>query len=192
MIQRLCFALKNGWVNRTALKVFLTDPQYRIQTLRELTSEKLEQANIAILVIDFDGVLANHGATFPLPEAEQWLRKLSQDIGEQRIAILTNRPLPERLKYFAQFFPSIFVVQGVKKKPYPDGIWQIANYKGVAPHRVALLDDRLLTGMLATCLSYSRGYYFCKPYTNFWRHPLKESFFSVLRAFERWVFMLVK
>lgn len=188
---RWWYALKNGWNQRAILKRFLTDREKQIFSLSEITLDKLDQANVAILVLDFDGVLGPHDALQPLPEAERWLTTLCQNLGEHRVAIFTNKPKTERLHYFAQRFPSIFVVQGVKKKPYPDGIWEVANFKGVPPHRVLLLDDRLLTGMLATCLAFSQGWYFCQPYRNVWRHPFKEVFFSFLRGVERTLFWLV-
>ena len=134
--------------------------------------------------------MANHGEAQPLLEVENWLRKLCLEIGESRVAILTNKPIPQRLAYFAKNFPLIHVVQDGRKKPYPDGILEVANYKGVAPHRVVLLDDRLLTGMLATCLACSQGWYFCHPYRNLCKRPIKELFFSLLRVVERWVFRL--
>lgn len=191
MISRWWFALKNGFALRHHLKSFLKDPNKSIQSLTEITAERLDQNEIAILILDFDGVLANHGADKPLPEVENWLRTLSHVIGEQRIAILTNKPLAARLRYFAKNFPGFHVVQGVRKKPYPDGILEVAQYRGVPPHRVLLVDDRLLTGMLATCLAYSQGWYFRRPYSNYVRRPIRESFFTFLRVLERIGFSLV-
>lgn len=182
---RWWFAIKKAWEQRAYLKRFMLSSEYQIHALEEVTPQKLEEANIAVLVLDFDGVLAGHDAKQPTHKAEEWLRKLSQNIGEQRIAILTNKPKPERVDYFAKHFPSILLVQGTKKKPYPEGLLKVATYKGVAPHRLMLIDDRLLTGMLATCLAYTHGWYFYPAQTNFWRHPIKESFFAFLRLLER-------
>lgn len=188
MIQRCFFALKQGFKERKKLKTFLNDPTKQITSLSEITAERLDNANIAILVLDFDGVLAPHGALEPLPEAAQWLRRLSMVVGETRIAILTNKPHPARLRYFSEHFPSIHVVQGVRKKPYPDGLLEVIAYRGVPPHRVMLLDDRLLTGMLATVLCCCQGWYFRHPISNYKASPIKEGFFSLLRVMERWVF----
>lgn len=182
---RWWFALIHGWKQRKLLKTFLNDRRKQILNLNEITAEKLDRAAIAILVLDFDGVLAPHGELKPLPEVETWLKQLCQAIGEQRIVILSNKPNATRKKYFAQFFPMILFLEGVRKKPYPDGLSIIAEYKGVSPHRIALVDDRLLTGMLATILAYAQGYYFLKPYRNAWKRPVRETFFSFLRVFER-------
>jgi len=184
---RVWYALKQGWRQRKALKRYLTMPAQRVSALAELTPERLDKDNIAVLILDFDGVLAWHDAKVPLPEVERWLKGLCQTIGEHRLALFTNKPKPERMAYFQKQFPSIYLVHGVRKKPYPDGISQVAEYKGIPVHRVALLDDRLLTGMLSVCLAYARGYYFTKPYHSYLRHPFKESFFSGLRCIERFV-----
>ncbi|HRE30992.1 MAG TPA: hypothetical protein PLD88_03365 [Candidatus Berkiella sp.] len=174
-----------GWQQRKGLKRFLVEAEQRVNALSELTPERLEADNIAVLILDFDGVLAWHDAKAPLPEAERWLKHLCQTIGEQRLALFTNKPKPERIAYFQKHFPLIFIVHSVRKKPFPQGILQVAEYKGIAAHRVALLDDRLLTGMLSACLAYSQGYYFTKPYQHYLRHPCKELFFSSLRVLER-------
>jgi predicted HAD superfamily phosphohydrolase YqeG len=182
---RWWFALKNGWTHRHLLKTFLDAPKKQIEKLQEITSEKLDENSVAVLVLDFDGVLAPHGDPMPLPENEAWLKSLCHTIGEQRIAIFSNKPNLIRRKYFAQQFPMVLFLEGVRKKPYPDGLGIIAEYKGVSLHRIALVDDRLLTGMLATILAYAQGYYFIKPFRNFWRRPIRETFFSFLRLLER-------
>lgn len=187
---RWAYTVYQGWKKRKELKRFLNAPDYQIQSLSEITAKRLDEADIAVLVLDFDGVLAGHGESFPAPEAEKWLRQICQEMGELRVAILTNKPLPARIEYFRKQFPLIHVVQSVRKKPYPDGLLEVAHYKAVPPHRVLLVDDRLLTGMLATCLSYCQGWYFCHPKQNIYRRPIKEIFFSMLRGLERFLLRL--
>lgn len=182
---RFCFAVKEGWRHRKMLKSFLSDRSLQIHQLDEITSGRLDQEEIAILALDFDGVLAGHDADQPLPAVVTWLQQLCQNVGEQRIVLLTNKPKAARLAYFAKHFPLIHIVQDVRKKPYPDGLKEIIAYKNVPAHRVVLLDDRLLTGMLATCLAHCRGWYFRYPYRRFWHAPLRETWFSCLRGFER-------
>ncbi|MBI2792779.1 MAG: HAD family hydrolase [Gammaproteobacteria bacterium] len=182
---RWFFAMKNAWLQRKNLKRFMTDPGKQIHSLEEITAQRLDKANIAILVLDFDGVLAAHDSMEPSQEAQAWLKKLCLEIGETRIAIFSNKPKSGRITYFSKNFPSILMLYGVRKKPYPDGLMDIAEYKGVTPDRVMLLDDRLLTGMLATCLAYTQGWYFRPPKTDYCRRPIRETFFSFLRVFER-------
>lgn len=187
---RWWYAVTQGWSKRKRLKQILDEPRYQVRSLSEITGQKLDDAEIAVLILDFDGVLASHGAEQPSPMAEDWLRKITLEVGEFRIAVLSNQVFPARVRYFAKHFPLIHFVQGVRKKPYPDGILEVVHYKGVPPHRVVLLDDRLLTGMLATCLAFSQGWYFRYPEVNYWKRPLKELFFSFLRVVERCMFRL--
>jgi hypothetical protein len=182
---RWFFALKQAWLQRKNLKTFLIEPAKQVHSLEEITAQRLDNANIAILVLDFDGVLEPHDTKVPSKETQLWLRNLCQEIGETRIAIFSNKPKPARIQYFQEHFPSIFMLYGVRKKPYPDGLSNIAEYRGVSPDRIMLVDDRLLTGMLATCLAYTQGWYFRPPKTNYWRRPIREMFFSFLRVFER-------
>lgn len=191
MFNRYWFALRQGFLYRTLLRQFVVDRKKQIQHLSEITPEGLDKRGIAVLVLDFDGVLAPHGDGIPSPEAVLWLRRLSLAIGEQRLALFTNKPDPRRLQYFMEHFPSLYLVQGVRKKPYPDGLLEIAQYRGLAPHRIALLDDRLFTGMLATCLAHSQGWYFSRPLANYKGRPFKECFFSILRVLERRLFSLI-
>lgn len=182
---RWWFAITMGWKHRKELNTFLVDQHKRIDHLSQITPKMLDDANVAILALDFDGVLAPHGALKPLSENEIWLRNLCQTIGEQRVVILSNKPNLHRRQYFLTHFPMILFMEGVRKKPYPDGLEIIAEYKGVSPHRLALLDDRLLTGMLASCLAYTQGYYFINPCRKGWKRPITENFFSFLRIMER-------
>lgn len=187
IIKRIIFSLQEGFRARHILKRFLVEPERQIYSLTEITAERIDEANVAVLVLDFDGVLANHGEAVPLPDSAEWLFKLSHQLGQQRLAILTNKPYPQRIAYFKAHFPGIQIIQG-RKKPYPDGLLEIAYSRGLAMHRILLLDDRLLTGMLATKLASCQGWYFCRPFTNYWRRPFAETFFSCLRVLERcWI-----
>lgn len=187
-MNRIIFAVQNAWKKRHLLKEFLTNPKLQLTSLNDLTVEMIEAAHVAVVVLDFDGVLAPHDANTPTPEAQKWLQKLCISIGEPRIAILTNKAKLERLRYFREHFPGIQVVQGVAKKPYPDGLWEIANFRGIESSRLLLIDDRLLTGMLAATLAPCQARYFSKPLRSFKKHFFKEIFFSLLRSTERfWI-----
>ena len=64
-------------------------------------------------------------------------------------------------------FPDITFVYAQRKKPYPDGLQQIINITQADPKTIALIDDRLLTGGLATCLAGTHMIYINKPLQNF-------------------------
>src|SRR4029078_5475879 len=127
---RWFYAIKQAWLQRKNLKSFMVNQAKQIHSLEEITAQRLDNANIAILVLDFDGVLAAHDSMEPSEEAKNWLKKLCLEIGESRIAIFSNKPKSARIAYFTEHFPSIFMLYGVRKKPYPDGLMTIAEYKG--------------------------------------------------------------
>lgn len=87
-----------------------------------LDPDTLKSSGITALVLDFDGVLAQHGAPAPLPEAIEWMKRCATIFGGDRIFILSNKPTEGRRQWFASHFPAIRFVSGVRKKPYPDGI----------------------------------------------------------------------
>jgi hypothetical protein len=148
--------------------------------------EELAAQGFTVLVLDFDGVLAPHGEDAPLPEIESWLRRCAVVLGEDRIFILSNRPAAPRADYFRRTFPGIRFVSGVRKKPYPDGLHRVMALSGAAPSQIVLLDDRLLTGVLATCLAGTGVIFITAPYTSFRNRPVIEGFFCMIRRLEYW------
>jgi len=188
-MSRFIYALKKSWQHRKALKRYLTQSNLSIQSLEELQASDLEKLNVAVLVLDFDGVLAPHDAGEPTESVHNWLRTMSMSLGEQRMAILSNKPKSLRKEYFQKHFPGIQWVESVAKKPYPEGLIEIASSRGIATSRLLIVDDRLLTGILASCLAPCQAKYFSKPISQYRKHPVKEAFFSFLRVIERRFFL---
>ncbi len=157
----------------------------RLTHVTDLKDNFLHQRQVKCLVLDFDGVLNAHGEPKILPECEAWLKELTQTWPEKNIVILSNKPTEQRLQYFNTHFPQISFCSNVRKKPYPDGLLKIAKQQNILPSELLLVDDRLLTGMLACCLSGSHGLLIKKPYKKFSKRPITEMFFMSLRTMER-------
>src|SRR5664279_43749 len=85
-----------------------------------LDPEALKSSGITALALDFDGVLAHHGAPAPLPEAIEWMKRCETVFGGDRIFILSNKPTEGRRQWFANHLPAIRFISGVRKKPFPD------------------------------------------------------------------------
>lgn len=145
----------------------------------------LKTAGITALALDFDGVLAAHGAASPLPEAIDWLKKCADVFGGKMIFILSNKPTEARRQWFAENFPAISFIAGVRKKPYPDGIIKAGELAGVPLSQLLMVDDRLLTGCLAAILAGATPYYIRQPYVAFNHRTVAELFFQWLRMTER-------
>jgi predicted HAD superfamily phosphohydrolase YqeG len=110
----------------------------------------------------------------------------SQEIfGGERMFILSNKPTEERVRWFAEHFPAIRLISGVRKKPYPDGLKKTGELAGVPLSSIMMVDDRLLTGCLAALVAGARPYYIRRPYVSFDFRPGAELFFGLLRMAER-------
>jgi len=145
----------------------------------------LKSSGVTVLALDFDGVLAHHGAPAPLPEAVAWMERCEAVFGGDRIFILSNKPTEGRRQWFASHFPALRFISGVRKKPFPDGINKTGELAGVPLSQILMVDDRLLTGCLAALVAGARPCYIRRPYISFSHRPLAELFFWMLRRAER-------
>lgn len=187
-MQRFFFTLKAGFKARRKLRE-IRQKQYQINRVTDITPDFLNRRNIHCLVIDFDGVLASHGAVLPDKSSENWLNNLSQNFPKSRIFILSNKPTGVRAAYFKKHFPNIQFISGVRKKPYPDGLLKIQEITGFKAYEIALVDDRILTGCLACILAGSYPILVTSPSIKFSKKPIQECFFAGLRAIERWLLL---
>jgi uncharacterized protein len=146
----------------------------------------LKISGVVALALDFDGVLAHHGASAPLPETVVWMKRCEAVFGGERIFILTNKPTEGRRAWFSENFPSLRFISGVRKKPYPDGLHKTGELAGVPLSQILMVDDRLLTGCLAALVAGARPCYIRQPYVSFSHRPLSELFFMLLRGIERY------
>jgi predicted HAD superfamily phosphohydrolase YqeG len=154
-------------------------------SILELDPKTLLMSGIVALALDFDGVLAHHGAPAPLPEAIEWMKRCEVVFGGDRIFILSNKPTEGRRQWFANHFPSLRFISGVRKKPFPDGLNKTGALAGVPLSQILMIDDRLLTGCLAALAAGARPCYIRRPYVSFSHRPLAELFFMLLRQAER-------
>jgi predicted HAD superfamily phosphohydrolase YqeG len=158
----------------------------------ELDPTTLRASGITTLALDFDGVLAPHGAPTPLPEAIEWMERCQAVFGGEQIFILSNKPTEGRRSWFTTHFPAFRFISGVRKKPYPDGLNKTGELAGVPLSSILMVDDRLLTGCLAALVAGARPCYIRKPYVSFRHRPVAEAFFMILRSMERLFVLLSK
>ncbi len=186
MFKRICFTWRQMRVKKNQLKIFWGNPANKIKTLLDLPVDFCQKRNIKILVLDFDGVLAAHGEDRPHSEMHIWLEALLKATNAPKICVLSNNPLSIRERFFKEHFPEVIWITGVPKKPYPDGLLKISKDLKVAPKQICLIDDRILTGVLAAELAGTQVILVTKPVQAFNKHCLKECFFMMLRVLERW------
>ncbi|MBI5484269.1 MAG: hypothetical protein HY888_07405 [Deltaproteobacteria bacterium] len=174
----------HGFHHRTELRRLL-DNTLTNSCILDLAPEALLTSGVAALALDFDGVLSHHGAPAPLPETVVWMKRCESVFGGGRIFILSNKPTDVRKQWFAEHFPEIRFISGVRKKPFPDGLTKTGELSGVPLSHILMVDDRLLTGCLAALVADARPCYIRRPYVSYRHRPFAEMFFSILRLFER-------
>jgi len=162
--------------------------RHALKQITALDPLQLPDLGVKVLVLDFDGVLAADGAHQPLPKVQQWLDHCVRLLGTEQVFILSNQPRAQRLAWFDEQYPGVRFISGVRKKPYPDGLHTIQQQTGVASQAILLIDDRLLTGVLAACIAQTQVMHIREPYVEFWQHPIHEGFFKLLRGVEKLLF----
>lgn len=188
MFTRVFFTLHMAWRHRTALKQYAQDSHRHIDQITNLNCSKLKSQGISALALDFDGVLSSHGEIILSKKLFDWLKDCVHTLGAGRVFILSNKPTELRSRYFEEHFPGIIFVMASKKKPYPDGLLYALAYAKVNAHALLMVDDRLLTGILAAILVGANGCLVTKPLVDFRKRPIIESVFWLLRKGERWLF----
>jgi predicted HAD superfamily phosphohydrolase YqeG len=189
MWKRTLYALQMGWRYRHRLVEIHRNAPRRQNTLHLKPAQWLVDG-VEVVVLDFDGVLAPHGETRASLEA--WIDECLRCFPPDRVFILSNKPMPHRVAYFAQRYPGVRCIAGLAKKPYPAGLERILDITGVKPQALLIVDDRLLTGILAGCIVNVQVAYISAPLSNFSRRPVQESFFLLLRKGERLLLRLMR
>lgn len=187
MIARLYYTGQMAWRYRKQLAHYARGKALHTNTLLDLDPHRLAQDGIQGLILDFDGVLAPHAASKPLAVVEDWLQKAMTVFKPDQFFILSNRPTTARMAYFKSHFPDMMFVYAKRKKPFIDGIQTIVHDRNVAPQQLLLIDDRLLTGLLAAQIAGIQGCYVYYPWIDWKQRPFSESWYWVLRRIERWL-----
>jgi len=186
MLGRILFTWTAMRKNKKNLKSFWALDSNKINQLSDLSLDFCQKRDIQVLVLDFDGVLAAHGENQPNSNNHVWLEKLVHANPELKICVLSNNPLLSRQEFFKDHFPSFVWISGVAKKPYPDGLLKIISEFNKPAQKICLIDDRLLTGVLASVLAGTQAILVTRPVRALRKHFIKECFFMVLRSLERW------
>lgn len=171
--------------HRSQLKNITDNPSCSAKSVLSIDPTALKAKGIQVLALDFDGVLNYHNA-IEIPDAiKAWLVTCGQVFGEDHLYLHSNNNRPDRIDYIKQHFPSMHILNPTQKKPSPEGLQSITDMTGIPPQHIALVDDRLLTGMLAACQAGCRGIHITKPFTHYRLNFITEIFFTSLRWLER-------
>lgn len=179
------YVLSKGFFYRHQLATIATSSTTAINTLLDLSPKDIKADGVKALALDFDGVLSYQDDIAPLDNVMSWLHEACQVFGEQHLFILTNNPLQARETFLTQTFPQMHFIKPTNRKPHPEGLQQVMQQSGVSADEVLLVDDRLTTGILATCIAGTKAIYIKQPYVNYAGSTLIEIAFTLLRLLER-------
>lgn len=186
-MKRFIYSLKKSLLHANDLSFFLKK-QGKIKSLLEIDPDFLKREKIKVLALDFDGVLSPYAAFSPTKTLQVWLETLSQN-WSGKIFILSNKPFPARQDFMQQHFPHIQFITHVAKKPYPAGLLRIIEEAHCQASEVLMIDDRLLTGILAAQIAQTKALLISHPLRQ-WRgqQGFHEVFFSCLRWLDKmWI-----
>jgi predicted HAD superfamily phosphohydrolase YqeG len=161
-------------------------------TTTAVTTDAIRGTGASVIALDYDGVLAPHGVNELSPDVMTWLIGIVSVFGDKSVFILSNKPKASRCAYFHIAFPDIVFVARVRKKPFPDGLLAIKDKANCRLSDIVLLDDRLLTGGLATCIAGTKFIYIKKPLISLAHNFIAEVFFIALRSLERALVLMTR
>ncbi len=178
------FTLKYLWTYRSGFREIISGDQTPFSCMHQDRWSLLYKQGIRVVVLDFDGVLAPYGQIQPDSKWHQLIHELTR-IFSGEVYVLSNKPFSKRLTYLKSHFPSLKLIVGVRKKPYPDGLLAIQKQSQVPFESILMVDDRLLTGVLAALIVGARPDYVCPARVDYRQCMIPELWFQGLRWLER-------
>lgn len=188
MLHRIIYTCRQAWKYKKILANFTKDRTLQIASIVDLSPQQLYSQGIRAVVVDFDGVLAPHGKIEPIAMARQWLQDCCKIFGPNMVFILSNKPTESRKEYFIKQYSGINFITAKLKKPFPNSIIEIMQITKLLPEEILLIDDRLLTGILAAIISNIRGCLITSPYVDYQQHFYYECIYAMFRKIEQSIF----
>ena len=185
------YAIKMMLRSRHCLAKYLKNKAHQASSLLELSPKTLKKLHVKVIILDFDGVLNYYLADIVAKEQHRWLQDCIANYGAENIFILSNKPNNARKKYFTIHFPGVNFIIPRRKKPYPDGILIIQQQTNIHSENLIIIDDRLSTGILASCIAGIKACYITKPLINYYKNPIGEIYFYMLRIIERFIIKII-
>jgi hypothetical protein len=126
----------------------LVIPDLRVESVLDLSPDRLRQMGLEALLLDVDGTLKNYRAESLRPEVMAWLERLREaGIG---LCLLSNG-LSRRIGRLAEKIGLPFVSQACKPLPY--GCRRALRMLGFAGRQTAVVGDQLFADVMAARLA---------------------------------------
>ncbi len=152
-------------------------PTLCIETVVELTPDRLRELGLDSLLLDVDCTLKRYRETHVSENVGKWLGSLQRDgIG---LCLVSNGRGP-RIERFAAGLGLSFIAKACK--PFPWGLKRAIREHGFERRRTAMVGDQLLADIIAGNLA-GLTTVFVRPI-----HPEEEQWFTrIKRPPERWI-----
>ena len=118
-------------------------PDLVVESVFDLTAERLREMKIALLLVDLDNTLSPYGKSRPTPELRQWVLSLTE-VGIEPVIVSNNRG--DRPMRFARSLGVDFV--GRAGKPSVERVGKVLLQRGIYPDETALAGDQIFTDVL--------------------------------------------
>ena len=153
----------------------LFHPNFLIDSVVELTPDRLKSLGVKRLLLDVDCTLKQYANQEPEPGILEWLAELkSYNID----ACLLSNGVPKRIERFAALVGLPFIAKACK--PFPSGCKRACREWGCEPSSVMVVGDQIFADVLAGKLAGIRTV-LVKPI-----HPEQEHWFTkIKRPFEK-------
>lgn len=152
-------------------------PHLRVETVRQLSLDRLRDLGLDALLLDVDCTLKRYRKDEVTPEVAAWLERLR--LGGIGLCLVSNG-LGGRVRRFAEKLRLPFVSKALK--PFPFGCRAAVRKMNFQPSRTAMVGDQLFADVMAgrlaglTCI-------LVRPI-----HPEEEPWFTRLKRLpERWL-----
>ncbi len=118
-------------------------PSYRTRAVTDLTTQWLQEAQIRLLMLDFDNTIVPYTTNVPTGPMEAWLKEMLSS--QVQICVVSNSRNDRVKKFCAGYgIPCITRAQ----KPGTRGIQEALERFGIQAHQAALAGDQIYTDTL--------------------------------------------
>ena len=122
----------------------LFTPHYRIESVLELTPERLRGWGLRALLLDVDCTLKRYRCEEASPEVARWIEQLrTEGIG----LCLVSNGMGRRIRQFAEKLDLPCVARAMK--PLPWGVWSAMRKISSSPTETAMVGDQLFADVMA-------------------------------------------
>lgn len=119
-------------------------PHFCMNSVLEITPERLKEWGIESLLLDVDCTLKRYPSTEVEPEIGRWLMELR----ERKIpCCIVSNGLEDRIRRFAEKLRLPYIARAVK--PFPWGVTRGIQAISAAPSKTAIVGDQLFADILA-------------------------------------------